>query len=166
MAFSSPKLSTGTTFSKRTGSSGETSDPRFRRETLCEIVCKASPQRVWLVLFAIGLWLANLASSAIIDSGVAQAYVWAIAARVAILALVGAMALRAMGVANEIINLAFGLLLGSIAVASALAFGLGGPEVAARTLEEWSQSLKKQELRLQSFHGPWPCARLTTAGSA
>jgi hypothetical protein len=35
------------------------------------------------------------------------------------------MALRQMGLANEIVNMAFGLLLRAIAVAVALAFGLG-----------------------------------------
>jgi hypothetical protein len=38
---------------------------------------------------------------------------------------VGAMALQQMGVATDIVNLAFGLLLGAIAVAIAIAFGLG-----------------------------------------
>ncbi|HYY58994.1 MAG TPA: hypothetical protein VE842_16820, partial [Pyrinomonadaceae bacterium] len=68
----------------------------------------------------------------------------ATAARVAILVLAGAMALRQIGVANEIINLAFGLLLGAVAVAVALAFGLGGRETAARIVEEWRQSMKSR----------------------
>jgi hypothetical protein len=75
-------------------------------------------------------------------SGVAQAGLLAMAARVSSLVLAGAMALRQMGLANEIINLAFGLLLGAIAVAVALAFGLGGRELAARELEGWLQSVK------------------------
>jgi hypothetical protein len=49
-----------------------------------------------------------------------------------------------MGLANEIIELAFGLLLGSIAVAAALAFGLGARELAARQVETWLQSLKSK----------------------
>jgi hypothetical protein len=52
--------------------------------------------------------------------------------------------LRQMGLANEIINLAFGLLLGAIAVAAALAFGLGGREIAAREVEHWLQSIKSE----------------------
>jgi hypothetical protein len=52
------------------------------------------------------------------------------------------MALRQMGLANDIINLAFGLLLGAIAVALALAFGLGGREIAAREIEKWLKSMK------------------------
>ena len=42
-----------------------------------------------------------------------------------------------MGLANEIISLAFGLFFGSIAVATALAFGLGGRNIAAREIEKW-----------------------------
>jgi hypothetical protein len=90
-----------------------------------------------LVIFLVGLYLARLAAEAIRASGVDQPNLLALAAQVAILVLTGAMALRQMGVANEIINLAFGLLLGAIAVAAALAFGLGGREVAGRELQGW-----------------------------
>ena len=98
-----------------------------------------------LIIFAIGLYLAGLASKAIQASGTAQAGLLALVARVAILVLAGAMALRQMGLANEIINLAFGLLLGAIALASALAFGLGGREVAGRELSKWVDSSRKKE---------------------
>jgi hypothetical protein len=98
-----------------------------------------------LIIFTIGLYLANLAANTVQASGAAQAGWLAMAARVSILVLAGAMALRQMGLANEIINLAFGLLLGAIAVAVALAFGLGGREAAAREVEGWLQSLKSEE---------------------
>jgi len=98
-----------------------------------------------LIIFAIGLYLANLASRTVQASGAAQAGLLALAARVSILVLAGAMALRQMGLANEIINMAFGLLLGAIAVAVAVAFGLGGREIAARELEEWLQSVKSKK---------------------
>ena len=51
-----------------------------------------------------------------------------------------------MGLAEDIINLAFGLLLGSVAVAAALAFGLGAREVAGREVSEWVQSLKSKTI--------------------
>jgi hypothetical protein len=98
-----------------------------------------------IVILAVGLYLANLASNAVQSSGMAQAGWLATAARVAILVLVGAMALREMGLANEIINLAFGLLLGAIAVAVALAFGLGGREAAAREIEGWLKTVKSDK---------------------
>jgi hypothetical protein len=83
------------------------------------------------------------------------------AAQGAILVLTGAMALRQMGVANEIINLAFGLLIGAIAVAAALAFGLGGREVAGRQLQQWVQAAQSGEAEqraaeLQEGNSPAP----------
>ena len=100
-----------------------------------------------LIIFGIGMYLANLASDILRQSEMAQAEVLAIVARAAILVFTGAMALRQMGLANEIVNLAFGLLLGAIAVAAALAFGLGGREVAARKLERWVPSEGPPEAR-------------------
>jgi cytochrome bd-type quinol oxidase subunit 2 len=95
-----------------------------------------------LVVFGLGVYLADLAAGAVRASGVRQADVLALATRAAVLVLAGAMALRQMGLANEIVNLAFGLLLGAIAVAAALAFGLGGRNVAGRYLEEWTTRLE------------------------
>ncbi len=95
-----------------------------------------------LVILAIGLYLANVAASVIETSNAAHARLLAIAARVSIIVLAGAMALRQMGVASDIINLAFGLLLGAIALAVALAVGLGGRDIAARELNEVIESIK------------------------
>jgi hypothetical protein len=98
-----------------------------------------------LVIFGLGLFLANLAAKTIQASGVAQRKLLSQAAKIAIVILAGAMGMREMGVANEIINLAFGLALGGIALAAALAFGLGGREVAARELNEWIEAAKSKK---------------------
>jgi hypothetical protein len=98
-----------------------------------------------LIIFGIGLFLANIASSTVRASGAAQAGLLALAARISIIVLAGAMALRQMGLADDIINMAFGLLLGAIAVSVALAFGLGAREIAARELGEWVQSIKSRK---------------------
>ena len=98
-----------------------------------------------LVVFGIGLYLANLAATTVRASGGAQASLLAGAARVAIIVLTSAMALRQMGLANEIINLAFGGLLGAIAVAVALAFGLGARDVAGRAVERWTSKLEGRQ---------------------
>ena len=92
-----------------------------------------------LVIFAVGLYLANLAGRVIDASGSAQAKVLAMAARASIMVLAGTMALSQMNLASDIINLAFGIVLGAIALALALAFGIGGREVAGRQLEEWKR---------------------------
>ena len=96
-----------------------------------------------LVVFAIGLWLANLAFSLITSSGSRQSRILGQTARIAIIGLVSAMALQQMGIAPNIVNLAFGLLLGAIAVAIALAFGLGARDIAAVQVREWLDSFKQ-----------------------
>ena len=88
-------------------------------------------------IIAIGFWLSNLAYETIIRVHGANSGGVANIARFAILGLVLAMGLRAMGLANEIVNLAFGLTLGAIAVAVALSFGLGGREAAGKQMEHW-----------------------------
>lgn len=96
-----------------------------------------------LIVFGIGLYLATLAFNLISSSGGRQANILAQTARIAIIALVTAMALQQMGIASNIVNLAFGLLVGAIAVAIALAFGLGGRDVAAEQLRDWLSSFKR-----------------------
>ncbi|MBV8706258.1 MAG: mechanosensitive ion channel [Acidobacteriaceae bacterium] len=93
-----------------------------------------------LLIFAFGLYLAHLAARAIRATSAPQARSLALVAQSSILFLVTAMALAEMGLARDIVNLAFGLLLGSLAVAGALAFGLGGRQTASRILERWEQS--------------------------
>ncbi|MBD2429231.1 mechanosensitive ion channel [Phormidium sp. FACHB-1136] len=97
-----------------------------------------------LVVFAVGLYLANLAFRLVSAMGSGQAKILAQATRIAILIFVGAMALQQMGVAPDIVNLAFGLLMGAIAVAIALAFGLGGREVAADQLRDWLNDFRQR----------------------
>jgi TRAP-type mannitol/chloroaromatic compound transport system permease small subunit len=114
-------------------------------EGLAQIIVFAGQVILGLIIFAIGLYLANLADKTIQASGASQAGLLALAARIAILVLTGAMALRQMGLANEIVNLTFGLLLGAIAVAAALAFGIGGREIAARELGNWLDAIRSKE---------------------
>lgn len=108
---------------------------------IAEFMVFAGHVALGLVVFGIGLYLGNLAAKTIESSRSAQAPLLGLAARVAILVLAGAMALRQMGLANEIITLAFGLLLGAIAVAIALAFGLGCREMAANAMKGWVAQL-------------------------
>jgi len=67
------------------------------------------------------------------EGGFAQTIV-----RYAIIALFTAIGLTFMGLADQIVILAFGLILGSAAVATALAFGLGGREAAGRVADHWA----------------------------
>jgi len=65
-------------------------------------------------------------------------------ARIAILGLVLAMGLRAMGLADNIVTMAFGFTLGSVAVAAALAFGLGGRDAAKTVADNWARKISGQ----------------------
>lgn len=66
-------------------------------------------------------------------------------ARMAIIGLFLAIALRTMGIANSIIDLAFGLTLGSLAVTVALAYGLGGREAAGKHMEDILKRFRKDK---------------------
>jgi hypothetical protein len=92
-------------------------------------------------IFVIGFLLANVAYEAIDRASGENTKGLARVARYAILALVVAMGLRAMGIADDIVNLAFGLTLGAIAVAVALSFGLGGREAAGQLMNRWLSKL-------------------------
>ncbi len=98
-----------------------------------------------LVIIALGLYLGKLAADAIHATGMVQAGLFAPLARIAILVLAAAMGLRQMGLANEIVNLTFGLVLGSIAVAAAIAFGIGGRDAAKGAIEDFLQSKKSEK---------------------
>jgi hypothetical protein len=80
--------------------------------------------------------IANLVGSSTGEGGYAQAII-----RYAIIALFTFIGLSFMGLANEIVVLAFGLILGSGAVATALAFGLGGREAAGRVLNHYADRI-------------------------
>lgn len=96
-------------------------------------------------ILVIGFWLANVAYEAIDRASGAGTKGLARIGRYAILALVIAMGLRAMGIADDIVNLAFGLTLGAVAVAVALAFGLGGREAAGKLMEHWLARFRRGE---------------------
>lgn len=63
--------------------------------------------------------------------------------RYASLALFIAIALRQMGIANEIVELAFGAIVLAVAIVIALAYGLGGREAAGEHFKEIISKLKK-----------------------
>lgn len=96
------------------------------------------------VILLVGFWLANIFAN-VVKRGQVKGAVWlANLVRVLIIGLVLAMGLKAMGIADSIVNLAFGLTLGAVAVAFALAFGLGGRQPAERVLNDLVDCAKKQ----------------------
>ncbi len=96
-----------------------------------------------LVIFGLGIYLAKIVAESVQNSHAPQSGFLALVARIAILIFAGAMALRQMGLANEIIVIGFGLIIGAVAVAVAIAFGIGGRDLAAKKLDEWSKTMSK-----------------------
>lgn len=87
------------------------------------------------VILIVGNFLSTMAHEKMVASGSAGL---ANIARIAILGLVLAMGLRSMGLADNIVNMAFGFTIGSVAVATALAFGIGGKDAAKSITESWA----------------------------
>jgi len=87
------------------------------------------------VILLIGNFLSSIAHQRL-SAGGSQGM--ANIARFAILGLVLAMGLKAMGLADNIVNLAFGLTMGGVAVAAAIAFGLGGRDAAKAVADKWA----------------------------
>ncbi|NNE43744.1 MAG: mechanosensitive ion channel [Gemmatimonadetes bacterium] len=113
-------------------------------EMAAEFLVFASQILAGVLILAVGFYLASLAANAIKASNTAQPELLARTAWIAIMLLSTAIGLRRMGLANDIINMAFGLLIGAVAVATAIAFGIGGREVAGRALQGWLDSSKRQ----------------------
>ena len=95
------------------------------------------------VILFIGFWLANIIAGVVERSEKGSQFLANIV-RVLIMGLVLAMGLKAMGIADSIVNLAFGLTLGAVAVAFALSFGLGGQEAAARFLRKMQDKMDEE----------------------
>lgn len=93
------------------------------------------------LVLGIGIIVANKVFEVVAGSGMSP--VAGHMARAAILILVTAMALRQVGVAESIINLAFGLLLGALAAGAAIAIGLGCKDIAGREAEKVIEKLRK-----------------------
>ena len=94
------------------------------------------------VIIALGFWLATLARRAVLRMSGPKSAGLANILRMAILGMVVAMGLRSMGLADDIVNLAFGLTLGAAAVAFSLSFGLGGRAAASRLADSWVSKME------------------------
>lgn len=83
-----------------------------------------------LAIIAIGLWIANLLTNTIKSGNVFVSSI----VKIAIIAIFLAIGLRSMGIADEIVNLAFGITLSTVALTIILSFGLGGREAAGKQM--------------------------------
>ena len=91
-----------------------------------------------IAVLLIGVWLANFAADSL--KGKCGAVIVA-AVRVGVIVFTVALAIGNMDIGGTIVEIA--LILGAVCVAAAVAFGIGGREVAARLLGDWAEKLKK-----------------------
>jgi Conserved TM helix len=97
---------------------------------------------VALVILIVGLILASMAVQAITQRAPRNAQLLGWAARAAILFFAAALALHQAGLPAEIVTIAFGAVVGGIAIGLAVAIGVGGRHVAARVLDKVAASFE------------------------
>ena len=105
---------------------------------LAQVTALGSKVIFGTLIIVAGIFLSN-AIAKLVGSGTGEGGFAQTVVRYAIIALFTAIGLTFMGLADQIVMMAFGLILGSAAVATAIAFGLGGRDYAARLLEEWHE---------------------------
>ncbi len=97
---------------------------------------------VWMAGWLLANFMAQAVLIAAVNAQVAQAPLLAGAVRWLVLIFAGAAALTQLGIAREMVLLTFGIAFGGTVLALALAFGLGGKELAREILES---RLRKRE---------------------
>ena len=110
---------------------------------------------VALVVLMVGALLARLLSGmvrgATAEAGFSNPSLMGRIAQTAVLAFAVIVAVNQIGIATAIVNTLFMAVVGALALAAALAFGLGGREVAAEIWRQWYQRTRSASPRLQ--HG-------------
>jgi hypothetical protein len=102
---------------------------------------------IFLVAGAVAAGVATLVGRTMGDTGLGK--ILSTAVPVLIMAVAGFMILEQLEVAPEIVRITYAAILGAVALGFALAFGLGGRDVAARMLEGAYQTgvQRKEEFR-------------------
>lgn len=99
-----------------------------------------------IIVMILGIMFANLLSAivrtAASNAGLASSDGLGKLALVAVIYFSCAVALIQLGIGKEIVASAFALVFGAAALALALAFGLGGKDVAAQYLKKWLEEKK------------------------
>jgi hypothetical protein len=94
------------------------------------------------ILF-VGNYISHMAKKSLENSNVSG---WtANFARIAILVLFVALGINTMGIAPELVNIAFGLTLGAVAIAVAVAFGIGGRKAAESYLDKFIKEREEKK---------------------
>jgi hypothetical protein len=93
--------------------------------------------------------LGNLVRGATAEAGFQNPDVLATVARVAVIAFAIVVAVNQLGIATVLINTLLIGVVGALAIAAGLAFGLGGRDNAARLLDSWGRQASDAGPRLQ-----------------
>ncbi|MES1197635.1 MAG: mechanosensitive ion channel [Pseudomonadota bacterium] len=109
-------------------------------QMLSEVLSLATRVLFGAVIIAVGVLIANILAAVSARGASASSEIMSVFVRWGVIALAAAVGLRFMGLANDIIVVAFALILGAVAVAVAISFGIGGREAAKRLLDRWTGS--------------------------
>jgi hypothetical protein len=101
-----------------------------------------------VAILLVGFWLAGALYRAILRGAGEDAAGVACIARYVVLGLVLAIGLSAMGISDDIVNMAFVLVFGTVAVV-ALSFGLRGREAAGWQMDYWLSKLLRGDTAFQ-----------------
>src|SRR5918911_889019 len=93
--------------------------------------------------------LGKLVRGATAESGLGNPELLATIARVAVWAFAIVVAVNQIGIATTLINTLFMAVVGAVALALGLAFGLGGRETAAQIVRDWYQSSQQAAPKMQ-----------------
>ena len=107
---------------------------------LAQVTALGSKVIFGTLIIVAGIFLSNVIAR-LVGSGTGEGSFAQTIVRYAIIALFTAIGLTFMGLADQIVMMAFGLILGSAAVATALAFGLGGRDAAGRIADYWASRI-------------------------
>lgn len=108
---------------------------------------------VALVVLMVGALLARLLAGivrgATAEAGFSNPNLMGRVAHTAVLAFAVVVAVSQVGIATAIVNTLFMAVVGAVALTAALAFGLGGREVAAEIWHQWYQRSRRASPKLQ-----------------
>ncbi len=96
-----------------------------------------------VIIFGIGLYLAGIAYRGILATGTNQSNFIGRVAQMAIIIFAAAISLRTIGVADDIINLAFGITLAALGFAVALSLGLGTTKISEREVDKFISVMRE-----------------------
>ena len=91
-----------------------------------------------VVIIGVGIFIASFVANILRAGGRSEPMIGFL--RISIIVLSVILGIRAMGFADDLILLGFGLVLGAAAIAAAIAFGLGGRKVAGELLARWTKT--------------------------